>query len=295
MHYLCLRSCLERNAPDAIHLHYVHEPWGELWDAIRPHLTLRPLEGALPLSGYRYAEGSSSAAYGYAHASDFLRVDILQREGGVYADMDTLFLHPLPDVLFENQYVMGHETVDTTAAAAILGGSLCNAFLMAEAGSEFGALWYDKMSAHFDGSWSRHSTFLPYELSVQHPQIIHVEPQSSFFSLDWTAEGIARIFERFETFQEEVYSLHLWAHLWWSESRVDISRFHQGRLTTEYVAHAETTYAHYARTLLPAGAKTGSATAYRLQRSAQKADDLSRNIAGAVRRRVARLWKSQTR
>lgn len=269
----------------------MHTPWGELWDKIRPHLTLRPIEGNLPLSTFQYDTGNTSAPYRYAHASDFLRVEFLQREGGVYADMDTLFVRPLPSTLFDHPFVMGRETVDAAASGAGAGGSLCNALFMAEPGSAFGAMWLREMQSNFDGSWSRHSTFLPFELSLRHPDLIHVEPESSFFFLDWTANGVAAIFERFEQLPSSVYSLHLWAHLWWDRGRKDVSRFHAGRLTADYVAHANTTYAHYARTLLPSSSSHTSPALYTLHSTADRLGDAALHLASRARRRLRSSWK----
>lgn len=272
MHYLCLRSCMVVNRPRAMKFHYQHEPWGPLWEQIRPHLQLCRLEGPLPLADYRYPQGSASAKFQYAHSSDFLRVQILLREGGLYADMDTLFVRPYPDAFFAQPFVMGHETVDPHVTYQHGGGSLCNALFLAEPGAKFAAAWYERMEAAFDGDWSRHSTFLPFELSHLHPSWIHIEPTTSFFHLDWTAEGIRNLFENSVELPESVYSLHLWAHLWSNRRRTDVSHFHEGRLTSEYVAHANTTYANYARRFLPEGIHRGSATGWKLRAAGNRLD-----------------------
>jgi len=282
-HYLCLRSCIEVNHPKVVNFHYRNKPWGFLWDVVSPHLTLRPIGESLPLHAYSYPDASASQQYRYAHTSDFLRVSILEREGGVYADMDTLFIKPYPERLYQAPFVMGHELVDPHVASASLGGSLCNAVLLSEPGARFAQLWQQQMASCFDGSWSRHSTFLPYELSRAHPETITVEPESSFFHLDWTREGIHRLFERAEQLPEDVYSLHLWAHLWWDNTRTDVSRFHSGHLTPEYVAYADTTYANYARRFLPENLKLGSKAAWKSRHVVAQATD----AAWALRARAA--------
>ena len=50
-----------------------------------------------------------------------------------------------------------------------------------------------------------------------------------------------------------VYSMHLWAHLWWSEKNTDFSLFHAGMLTEKYVRTVDTTYNVVARRFLPPG------------------------------------------
>src|SRR5262245_6229023 len=115
LHWLCLASCLEVNRPDAIHFHYRNEPFGPWWERIKPQLQL--LRVPERVSGYapeRYrdsAEGRfiETLGLGYAHESDFLRLDLLLKHGGVYADMDTLFVQRYPDEWFDDEFVIGEE------------------------------------------------------------------------------------------------------------------------------------------------------------------------------------------
>ncbi|TBH96375.1 hypothetical protein, partial [Escherichia coli] len=107
------------------------------------------------------------------------------------------------------------------------------------------------MADRFDGSWSGHSTLLPYQLAQRMPGALHVEPETSFYAFDWRPERIDALFLRDRPLPPEARSLHLWNHLWWSPARRDFSRFHAGRLTPEYVAFARTTYARLARPFLP--------------------------------------------
>lgn len=290
-YFLCLQSCLVVNRPAVVKVHYRHEPWGPLWDRIKPHISLSHLDEPLPLSEYAYVEGNVTAEYRYAHSSDFLRVEILWREGGVYADMDTLFVRPYPEEMYQHPFVMGHETVDPFVRHADIGGSLCNALFLSQAGSDFAKLWQEKMAGAFDGTWSRHSTFLPFEISQAHPDLIHVEPTTSFFHLDWTRDGVLDLFERSVVLPETAYSLHLWAHLWWDESRTDVIRFHAGRLTPEYVAHARTTYALHAKPFLPEDLSSGSESSWSLRRACYSAHDVLADIVVQVRSKLAGLLR----
>lgn len=285
VHYLCLLSCIGINRPDAVMFHFIHEPFGPLWDRIKPALTLRPWQGVIPLD---QLANDPESSFRYAHESDFVRLDVLAREGGVYADMDTLFVRPMPESLFQHDCVMGHETVDRSARPPAR-GSLCNALIMAIPGAQFIEIWRQRMAASFDGSWSAHSTFLPYQLSVAHPTLIHVEPRQSFFHLDWTAAGIRQLFEQDVPLPEGVYSLHLWAHLWWRRSRRDVSRFHQGRLTPAYLRHARTTYARISRQCLPGDFPRPSLLRYWFETAHDWLTLFRDRIADALRRK----WSGQ--
>lgn len=247
MYYLCLASCIEVNRPDEVHFHYHHEPWGPWWERIKSRLRLRRIEPDRFVADYRYGD-AQVAAFRYAHLADFSRLRILLEEGGIYADIDTLFLRPLPSSWLTRSFILGREKAPPGAE----GGSLCNAWIASTPGAEFCQRWLDGMAQAFDGSWSNHSTLLPYRLSREFPSLLHVEPEQAFYALDWTSHGIDDMWLRRVTLPRDAYSLHLWSHLWFDRRRRDFSRFHGGLLTADYVAFADTSYARHARRFLPA-------------------------------------------
>lgn len=258
MHYLCLRSCLEVWRPDTVHIHLRHKPFGPLWEAIRPLVVLRQVPDTLAIPPGK----PEFAAYRYAHEADVLRLQILVSEGGIYADMDTLFLAPLPPALLQEACVMGRERPPVPT----LPGSLCNALIAAEPGSAFCREWLEQLPRWFDGSWSNHSTVLPYQLSQRLPQLVHVEPEERFFALDWTPAHLADLFENQVALPDRAVSLHLWAHLWFGAARRDFSLFSADLLTADYVAFARTTYARHACNFLPPGPRPSRAR-YLLQQA----------------------------
>ncbi len=251
--YLCLESCRQINKPSAIYFHYQHEPWGPWWDLIRPHLVLMPVQPESFVSEYEYKRDPKLARYRYAHMADFVRLQVLLQHGGIYADMDSLFLRPLPSEWLASKCIMGHEKAPPAAGDS---GSLCNAWIAAEPGAEFCSLWLEQMQAAFDGSWSNHSTLLPYRLARQYPELINVQPEAAFFALDWTPKGVNDLFLRAVKLPRESYSLHLWNHLWADAAQLNFSHFHQALLTPDYVRHANATYAKHARAFLPDAVKT---------------------------------------
>lgn len=256
MHYLCLASCREVNRPAQIHFHYQHEPWGEWWERIRPFLVLRPIEPESFVQDYAYAS-QLMARYRYAHLADFARLRILCAEGGFYADMDTLFLKPIPEDWRQSRFILGRERPPAGAD-----GSLCNAWIASAPNAPFGLAWLEGMQSAFDGTWSNHSTLLPFRLSRSMPAEIDVKPSAAFYALDWTRRGLADLLMRDVDLPPEALSLHLWSHMWFEKQRRDSLHFHGGLLTPDYVAHAPTTYARAARRFLPADCQT-SARRYR--------------------------------
>ncbi len=250
MHYLCLESCARINRPDRIFLHCHHEPYGVYWDLIRPRLHIRRVPLNAFVSGYQYKD-PSLARYRYAHQSDFIRMEALLEHGGIYADIDTLFVHPLPERLFAHPCVLGREGDVTDAPGTPPRPSLCNAFIMAVPQSAFLRQWYEELGTAFDGSWSQHSTALPWTLSRRYPDWVHVEPMRSFYKYQWTREDLHRLLEAAEDQEPDVFSIHLWAHLWESRGRRDYSRFHSALITERRVRTVDSTYNRIARRALP--------------------------------------------
>ena len=85
-----------------IYLHHKQLPWGPWWERIQP-APARSVEVDLveEVLAADYSHGARPAEYRYAHHADFIRLDALIEHGGVYADIDTIFVRPFPDELFE--------------------------------------------------------------------------------------------------------------------------------------------------------------------------------------------------
>ena len=64
-------------------------------------------------------------------------------------------------------------------------------------------------------------------------------------------EGLKTLFEECDPDFEDVYSLHMWNHLWASRWRRDFSDFHMGNLTEPFIREVDTTYNIAARRFLP--------------------------------------------
>ena len=252
VHYLCLESCRQVHAPSEIRLHYRHLPHGPWWDKIAPYLTLCPVpETPAGFEPQRYGhtpEGRfiQDQQLDYAHEADFVRLDALLACGGVYADMDTLFVAPYPDSYFQHACVLGEES-PVVGPQGVFTPSLCNAVILARAGAPFLQSWRVGAAAAFDGTWSQHSCQLATRLWREDPGSVHLAPERSFYAFGASRAGLRSLWEQRVDRLMGIYSIHLWAHLWWSEARKDFSDFHAGLVTPDYLRHADSTYAHLAR------------------------------------------------
>lgn len=251
VHYLCLESCTQLYAPETIYLYYHREPTGPYWQMVKERLTLVQVGMVPEVSAHSYRNKVIEDHFVYAHHSDFIRIAELNKRGGVYADLDTIFVQKMPHELFTKSFVLGEESTPHDRAHNNFYDSLCNAVILAEANSAFGKRYAEAMSAAFDGTWSKHSCILAGDLSHQFPEEIHREPARSFYKFLWTKAGINALLHECDRDFTGVYSLHLWAHLWWSEDRVDFTTCHAGILTEDYIATVDTTYNVAARRFLP--------------------------------------------
>jgi len=256
-YYLCLKSCIEVNQPDRISFYYHYEPNGAYWELIKPHLDLQKVDLELFVRDNphyaKHAEGQFIKISGldYAHQADFIRLKKLIEHGGVYADMDTLFVNPMPDELFQHDFVIGKEDDVSVPGSKSPVASLCNALMLARPQSEFAKRWLEYSYISFDGSWSKHSCQQAAKIAEDDPSLVHIRPAVNFFKHMWTIDGLHTLFEGLDRNFDEVYSMHMWNHLWWSKDRVDFTEFHAGLLTQETIRQTDTTYNIIARQYLP--------------------------------------------
>jgi len=251
LHAVAIESAQRFLRPEQIHFHYKNLPWGPHFDRVLPLLTLHEIDLVPEVLEADYEADVVPQWFRYAHHADFVRLDALIEHGGVYADIDTVFVREFPDDLFDAPFVIGHEGDVRDARTGEIRPSLCNALMLSAPGSEFARRWRDEMANWLDGSWSSHSGFLAERLSREMPEGIRIEPKETFFPFSYDRKGLAALLERDEPLPEAALSIHLWAHLWWDRERRDFSDVHGGRLTAPQLANAHTTLARLVRPFLP--------------------------------------------
>jgi glycosyltransferase involved in cell wall biosynthesis len=257
VHYLAITSCLEVVQPDVVYVHYHELPYGVYWDLIRPRVELNRVEPVPEISGYHYRD-PLVAHYAYAHHADFVRLDVLAERGGLYADIDTLFVESFPEELWRGPAVIGREADVPDPVTGDRRPSVSNALVMAEPGAPFVETWRRDMARAFDGSWSAHSCFLAADLAERMPDGVRVEPQRSFHLFEPSRDGLRRLLVDREPDLAGVRSLHLNAHLWWEEPRRDFSDVHAAMIDEHWIRTAEATYATEARRFLPDHARSAT-------------------------------------
>ena len=250
LHYAAIASCRQMVQPDEIRLHVHQLPYGLYWDLARPLVSLQRIE---PVDEVERQVPDELRPYAYARHADVIRLDLLEREGGLYADIDTIFRRSVPEHLWEEQAVIGSEAPVHYGDAPDGEASVTNALVMSEPGSWFVSEWRRRIIASMDESWSGHSCRLATRLTLEHPDRVHVEPQRTFSPFDHTVDGLRALLE--EPMEpgslDDTVSVHLMAHLWWDRNRRDLSSFSSGDATEAALRDGDTPLAHLVRPVLP--------------------------------------------
>jgi Glycosyltransferase sugar-binding region containing DXD motif len=252
LHYLAITSCQQVVAPDEIRLHVQHLPYGLYWDLARPMVTLCRIEPVAAVD--RVAAAPEVQPYKYAHHADVLRLDVLAETGGLYADIDTLFVRRPPDAWWDQPTVIGAEADVLYPSRPAPEPSVSNAWIMARAGSPFVARWRNQIIDAMDGTWSNHSCRLAARLANEHPDEVQVEPQERFSPFAHTPAGMRALLEEplVPSVLAHSTSVHLLAHLWWGRDRRDFARFSSCDASEASLRQADTPLGWLARPYLPA-------------------------------------------
>jgi len=99
--YLAVRSAFEKIKPDVIMFHSPVSPSGYWWERSKPFLKLTPIH-QLP----SHIGGKPIGLV--AHAADLIRLELLDKYGGVYMDLDVISVNSF-DPLFRYPFTVGLE------------------------------------------------------------------------------------------------------------------------------------------------------------------------------------------
>jgi len=257
LRYVAIESCRRVLEPERILFHHKQLPWGPWWERILPYLTLVAIDEVGDVLSPDHVSEHVPPEYTYAHHADFIRLDALIEHGGVYADIDTVFLRPFPDELFEAPFVIGREPDVRDELTGAIRPSLCNAVLLSEPGADFACAWRSQMANALNGTWSNHSGFLSEQLSRQMPEAVRLEPETRFFAFRSTPDGLADVLTRRVEVPGAALAVHLWAHLWWERERRDFTAAHGGWFDEIHLPLGASTLAALTRDYLDAGPRRG--------------------------------------
>ncbi|PYP93410.1 MAG: hypothetical protein DMG65_00715 [Candidatus Angelobacter sp. Gp1-AA117] len=205
VHHVCLASAIKRIKPSEVLLHCTYEPDGPWWDLSRSFVTVCKMKAPDKIFGNPLRH--------VAHRADIVRLEQLLQTGGIYLDAD-VFVHRDFDSLLGNSTVMGEECEN----GATVG--LGNSVILAEPQAPFLKRWYAEYrwfrSGGLDRYWDEHSVRVPYCLAKQSGDHITILPDTAFFSVPCTSEGLSKLFQSPEPIELSTeYASHLWETLAW--------------------------------------------------------------------------------
>lgn len=205
VHYVCLRSAVERIKPKDVLFYCEYEPVGPWWELTKPMVTVHKIAAPREVFGNPLLNG--------AHRADVVRLEKLLSAGGIYLDAD-VFVHRSFDPLLAHPAVLGEERVRGTVVG------LCNAIILAEAGAPFLKKWHSEYrwfrSKGHDAYWDEHSVRVPYELSKSFPDEVAVLPHAAFYWPTFEEEDVNRIFNSSAPIDiSGAYANHLWESPAW--------------------------------------------------------------------------------
>jgi len=170
--YLAIRSALVSLQPTKLKLHYSFLNEDNVWYKKLAHsitLVFHNPESEL--------HGKARNKWKVAHLADVLRLDILQREGGIYLDSDVLSLRSFDTILSGTKdVIMGHEGRTRYG--------LCNAVIVARRNATFINRWIDNYDTFDESNWNYHSVILPKEMEQEfRDEICPLSPTSFFWPM----------------------------------------------------------------------------------------------------------------
>ncbi|HEY7871727.1 MAG TPA: hypothetical protein VIC31_03325, partial [Rudaea sp.] len=116
--------------------------------------------------------------------------------------------------------------------------------------ARFAAHWRERMAATFDGSWNRHSCDEAARAWQCMPGAVRVLPREYFYRYGSTVAGLRTLLEESDSGRADLYSVHLWAHLWWDAARTDFSQVHAGQVDETWIRTHDCTLAQLAHRFL---------------------------------------------
>ena len=204
--YIAIKSAICVNQPDKVYFHYKYEPYGKYWNEIKKYLTLEVVNPPAEIYGNNLLH--------YAHQADVIRLQKLQKYGGIYLDIDTICLKSFED-LRKYKFVIGAQGNKNNSE--IYG--LCNAVILSEPNNEFVIEWIDSYTSFRskgrDEFWDEHSVLMPLKLAYKHMNKIKILDNNKFYNPLWY--NINEILfstdinlNEYKKFIDNNYCIHLW-------------------------------------------------------------------------------------
>jgi len=200
VYYLSILSNKIINKPDIIYFHYQYLPYGKWWDK-----TLELIE--LNYINCTELYWGDKKIIKYAHKADKIRIDILEKYGGIYMDIDTITYRPYIDLL-KNNFVVGIQEKNYGKDKKTI---YCNAIMFSKKNHKILKEWKEKYETNFDpNGWCEASIHLFSDIinKNENKNEITILPIETFYSPSYNETD--KIFENNIEINNELLTLHFW-------------------------------------------------------------------------------------
>ncbi|CAF4606654.1 unnamed protein product [Rotaria sp. Silwood1] len=199
INYLVLLSARKHIKPDQLYVHYTFEPTGYWWLKAKQDHELNLTLNHIPeiTSIYNYP------LYHHAHRTDIARLEILDKYGGIYLDLDVLIIKSFSQLISNPYNVEAIFAWENQKFNAI-----CNAVIIAPIHSKFLRRIYQSYQSFNSSCWGCHSVLLTGQLANIYKNEVHILPSRAFFKPSWSHIEDLYVYNTYNF--KNNYACHLW-------------------------------------------------------------------------------------
>jgi hypothetical protein len=199
INYLVLLSARKHIRPDQLFVHYSEEPIGYWWLKAKQDIELNITLNQIPQITSIY----NHPLYHHAHRGDIARLEILDKYGGIYLDLDVLVLNSFSKLTSNSNQVEAIFAWENKAYLAI-----CNAVIIAPIHSQFLRRIYQSYQSFNSSCWACHSVLLTGQLANIYPNEVDILSPRAFFKPSWSHIEELYLYNRYNF--KDNYACHLW-------------------------------------------------------------------------------------
>ena len=199
INYLVLLSARQHLQPDQLFLHYSIEPTGYWWSKVKDDRQLNLTLHRIPPITSIYEH----SVYHHAHRTDIARLEILDRYGGIYLDLDVLVLRSFSHLIANPSHVEAIFAWENEEFHA-----LSNAVILAPIYSKFLRRLHQSYQSFNSSCWACHSILLAGQLARIYSTEVHILPSYTFFRPSWSHIEELYVYNQYDF--HENYACHLW-------------------------------------------------------------------------------------
>ena len=211
VYYLSIISYLFYNNPEFAFFYYSYEPVGFYWELIKDKLIL------IKIPANRVYSINNIVVHKYAHKADILRMELLQKYGGVYVDIDTISYKSITH-LFEYDFMIGIQERNWTHPTNLYNKPikylLCNAIMAGKPGNKFITNWMGKYHEYLHpDKWCEASVHLPgiiYEQMLNNNECDNIYIANESLFMEPSYMDVKSIFEGNKPPSSDLLCLHHW-------------------------------------------------------------------------------------